>query len=912
MVDVASQGGVQGGTSWLLDAKTRWPALPEGYRRRADLLARMEPLRRLTVLKAPGGFGKTCLLADACRRWVGERRLVAWLTLDADDAPGVIDAYLAYAFKLAGLHPGEGGEGDSRPDSEIPHRARRRTEVLAATIEAYGAPCLLALDDVEQLRHSEALDTVDFLLQHGPPNLHFALAMRDDPGLEIGDAGGEGRCILGAEDLRFSSQQIESFFDGELSAKELRAVERRTEGWPVALRIYRNERSAQGKGRRFRFGTDPLAKQRGPADWFGQRLLGRLRTEDRTLLLDLALFDWVSPSLVDTVLRTNDVRQRIAELAALDGLLLPQEGDDAGTWRMNPLLKEYCAEQARTENPARFRALQRRIARLEAEAGHVAPALRHANEAGDHALTGEILEDAGGVRLWALFGVKSLSAVDEFLTPEVIDRFPRTALLHCAVLVLQSQFGEASALYASLQERTRGFERDREGGDDTALKMDHLLVVATLAGFNCLPFQSSMVQQALAAMEHVVPDGQDATGLDAVVEGALNLSLCLADQQRSRFALASRRGKASKSAFARRGADYGGVFVNLALGSLAMAQGRIEEAEDCYGQGAPTAIADILSLELQFERSAKPSGVATHNVPPMPEVGWMDVYAAAYGVAAEMAPDAQSARSSVELSLEYARSKGLVTVQRFLSALQASWLVKDGFVDQAVRHWSEAGLPTDTAEVLDLEHQSWREMEAIACARIRMALVRGDFLSARPLVEALCRTAEDRQLRRVLMNGVALSMATERGLGRVDNAVADLADFLRIAATSDYLRPLAREREAALNVLPALLATEREADVHATAAKLLEELDEPAAEEETIFSAREMAIVRRVEQGRDNVEIAQALGVSELHVEAHLEAIRQKTGAIDRDDIVDVARRLSPPPVIGRRPWRGRRTRSRP
>ena len=162
------------------------------------------------------------------------------------------------------------------------------------------------------------------------------------------------------------------------------------------------------------------------------------------------------------------------------------------------------------------------------------------------------------------------------------------------------------------------------------------------------------------------------------------------------------------------------------------------------------------------------------------------------------------------------------------------------------------------------------------------------------------------------MNGVALSMVTERGLGRVDNAVADLADFLRIAATSDYLRPLAREREATLNVLPALLATEREADVHATAAKLLEELDEPAAEEETIFSAREMAIVRRVEQGRDNVEIAQALGVSELHVEAHLEAIRRKTGAIDRDDIVDVARRLSPPPVIGRRPWRGRRTRSRP
>ena len=905
----------EGETSWLLAAKTRRPELAEGYRRRADLLERIEPLRRLTVLKAPSGFGKTSLLADVCRRWRGEGRLAAWLTLDEDDAPGVIDAYLAYAFRAAGLpledvenHPGK--ERSANSGAEVPHRARRRTELLCAAIEAFAQPCLLLLDDVERLRDAEAINTVDFLLRHGPRNLRFALAMRDDPGLDLeGAVAAQGRA-LSAADLRFSLPQIDNFLDGELPLQELDALERRTEGWPVALRIYRNMRRRDAHLRPTT--SDMLADRSDLAKWFGKRLLGRLKREDRRLLLDLALFDWISPALADEALNTADVQQRIESLGALDGLLVAQEGDDAGTWRMNPLLKEYCIDQGQRENAQRHRELRRRIARLEARAGHLAPAMRHANQAGDSALLGEILEDAGGVRLWAKFGVKSLIATDGFLTPDVFDSFPRAALLHCTVLVIESRFDDALSLYGALHKRTRGFERDRPGGDDMALKMDHLLVLATLAGFKCLPFAHPLVGQALAEMERIAAQTElqpvAVHGTDATVLGALNLSLCLADQQRARFEVARRRGLTSKQSFERGGAGYGSVFVNLALGTAAMAQGRVKEAEDYYGQGAPTAIADILYLELEFERSAKPSAVVAHRPPPIPEVGWLDVHAAAYGVAAEMALDAQGARSSIEISYEYAGGKGLETVQRFLSALKAAWLVKDGFVDEADAHWRTAGLPTATEEILDLQRQSWREMEAIACARIRLLTAQGQLEAARALVEGLCRTAEERRLRRVLMNGIALSMATEHALGALANAVADLADFLRIAAVTDYLRPLARERETTLEVLPALLATAGEADVHDAAARVRDDLDAPA--QGPIFTAREMAIVRRVALGDGKEEIATALGIGAPSLEAHLEAILRKTGGQDQADIAAAAQRLlSPAPRVARRQWRGRRPR---
>ena len=70
--------------SWLLMAKVTAPAPPTGYVRRASLLHRVDTVldRRLTVLQAPGGFGKTTVLADVSHRKKKQGVIAAWLSLD--------------------------------------------------------------------------------------------------------------------------------------------------------------------------------------------------------------------------------------------------------------------------------------------------------------------------------------------------------------------------------------------------------------------------------------------------------------------------------------------------------------------------------------------------------------------------------------------------------------------------------------------------------------------------------------------------------------------------------------------------------------------------------------------------------------------------------------------------------------
>ena len=885
---------------WLLPAKAQWPGLVSGYYRREDLLSLVEPLRPLTVLRAPSGFGKTSLLADVFSRWQDGGQVAAWLTVDEDDQPGIVDAYLALAFEQAGLPPldlEDGWRQDTGP--ELPHRTRRRTELLIKSIEAQGAPCLLVLDDVERLVHADAVDTIDFLLQNGPQNLRVALAMRDNPGLDLsrGLSNDEG-IHLTADDLRFSAQQIDRFFNGSLSLRELTALEQRTDGWPVALRILRNLKAAAEP-----VSVQQLVADRVTTEWFGERLLRDLAERDRSLLMDIALFEWITPSLAKHALHEDDIRQRIENLATLEGLL--QKRDD-GTFRLNPLLREYFAAKHRQQNLAHFQMLHHRIAEAEVQEGHFVQALHHADECGDSAQIGEILENAGGIRLWAWFGVKSLIAVNDFLRPEVIDEFPRAALMRCTVLVLQSRFAEALRLYGALQAKTQDFERDRDGGDDLALRTDHLLLQSTLIGFNCLPFKSALTQNALTHIAEMLAS----PNLEPVVEGALNLSLSITEGQRGRMEQARQCGLAAKTAFDRSGAGYGGVFINLVLGTLAMAQGRVREAAEHYGQGAPTAIADILSWELEHERSCSPPRSAMRHVPTVPEVGWLDVYAAAHGLMADVAFDNQAALFSVDQARDQARKRNLTTVARFLSALRISWLVRSGLPDQAEQSWREDGLPMLDAEILDLDLQSWREMEALACGRTRLLLAQGDFATARGLLRQLCLLADERGLRRVLMNGLALSILVEHRSGRPQDAEEDLADFLRIAEETDYYRPLAREREVVLSVLPSLLRNENAKDVHNTALALLAKLNDPV--EKPIFTARELAILRTFGDGAEADAVAASLGVSEQDLGADLDNIYRKIGAQGDQEFKHAAfEAASALPKGGRRSWRGRTRQAR-
>ena len=334
-------------------AKTAIPEPPAGHVRRESLIRQLDSLleRRLTVLWAPAGFGKTTVLADACREKRKEA-VVAWLALDDCDRPGDLASYLACAFGRAGMDLTvlqECGGWSSLRDAQ-------QMGMLARAVELHAAPGLLVLDNMDRLQPGSAA-WLDRLVKRGPGNLHVAIACRSNPTINLTGHELDGSVrIVGTEQLRFSATEVGRYFHDELSDRALAAVWERTAGWPLAVA---HCRSAPGPGN-----SEPDAGSI-QADFVGIRLLRSLPAEIRTALLDLAVFDRIDADLVDAALGSSAARLRVVRRPELDGFFLPS--DKAGAARlMHPLVKvvkAHCLQRLSLEDPARKQALQTRIAR---------------------------------------------------------------------------------------------------------------------------------------------------------------------------------------------------------------------------------------------------------------------------------------------------------------------------------------------------------------------------------------------------------------------------------------------------------------------------------------------------------------------------------------------------------------------
>ena len=161
----------------LLSTKLRRPDARPAEVARPRLMSRLAAGlrlgRRLTLVSAPPGFGKTTLI----REWAAavERR-IAWLTLDeGDNDPERFVRYL-----VGSLDPD--GAAD---DAGSPVTPQQRLISLINGLAAAGDETLLVLDDYQEIRSFAVHDLVVFLLAHQPSSLHLVIGTREDPPLPL-------------------------------------------------------------------------------------------------------------------------------------------------------------------------------------------------------------------------------------------------------------------------------------------------------------------------------------------------------------------------------------------------------------------------------------------------------------------------------------------------------------------------------------------------------------------------------------------------------------------------------------------------------------------------------------------------------------------------------------------------------
>jgi LuxR family maltose regulon positive regulatory protein len=425
---------------------------------RADLLAALDraAARRVTIISAPAGSGKTSLL----HAWAGrqdQRHRLAIVAVPRDQQ----DAQQFWLALLDAVRDVTGAGSAAAPSAATPDfNAPAMVDRVLAGLAGAGGENTLVIDDLHELTSAAALGQLTRLLTNLPPGAHAMLTTRHDLRLGLHRLRLAGELAeIRAADLRFSERETRMLLGTAgvaLSEDALVLLHQRTEGWAAGLRLAAI--SLAGHPDPERFVAEFSGSERTVAEYLVAELLERQSAEVQDLLLRTSLLDRVSGELADVLTGRPGSEPILLELADADAFVVPL---DAGrTWfRYHHLFGDLLRLELRRTLPADVPTLHRRAAGWFARQGQVVDAIRHTQAAGDWAGAARLLADHA-FSLTLDGQAQTMQALVRAFPPGADD--PELALVRAGTDLVQGRLDEAAAHLAVAQSYAKAAPPDRQ------------------------------------------------------------------------------------------------------------------------------------------------------------------------------------------------------------------------------------------------------------------------------------------------------------------------------------------------------------------------------------------------------------------------------------------------------------------
>ncbi len=293
----------------LLAAKLCSPQLPSRLIRRRSALELLEsghlPDKRLILISAPAGYGKTTLVCD----WLQNvPHNSCWLSLEkSDNDPRIFFTYLVASLQKAFPKIGKEAKGLLEVPQMPPLQAV--LTLLLNDLAASEEEVTIVLDDYQSINTSVIHEGITFLLDHLSPGKHIIITTRSDPALPLHRYRSRGQMVeIRAEDLRFSQEEISSYMEKmaglHLKISDIDILEKRTEGWAAGLQMAAI--SMRGKTDPERFIQSLAGTNRFILDYLLEEALNHQTTEVQDFLMETSILERLCPPLCDALLQAEE------------------------------------------------------------------------------------------------------------------------------------------------------------------------------------------------------------------------------------------------------------------------------------------------------------------------------------------------------------------------------------------------------------------------------------------------------------------------------------------------------------------------------------------------------------------------------------------------------------------------------
>lgn len=342
-----------------------------------QLVSGVAAAARVSLVRAPAGFGKSTLMRQAYEELSRAGVPTAWMRLDLTDN----DTARLLHFLARTLQPFWVEEQDI-PANDAPGAMAMD---LLDQVELLPSPFVLFLDDLEVLQNTVALAIVRQLVERLPAGARLVLGSRSQPDIGLARLRARGQLQeIDANALRFSEGETADFLQQkcglDITPADIASLHHTTEGWAAALWLayLALEQS-----------HDPAALVAGfsgstalVADYLGEEVLARQPEDLRNFMLRTSILPQLNGRLCDAVCGVTGSQARLQTLCRNSFLLEPLD-DDEPWFRYHTMFAVFLRGQLQIHMPDEVPRLHRAASEAYLAQGRVVPAIEQALKSGD-------------------------------------------------------------------------------------------------------------------------------------------------------------------------------------------------------------------------------------------------------------------------------------------------------------------------------------------------------------------------------------------------------------------------------------------------------------------------------------------------------------------------------------------------
>ena len=866
--------------------------------------------RRLTLVSAPAGFGKTTLLSEWARSSKGQRS-VAWLSLDeGDNDPARFVSYMVAAFRTFREGIGEGVLSSLASPRPAPFEAL--TGALINELAGIPGEKVLILDDYHRIYAEPVHGIVSFLLEHLPEDMHLILAGRVDPPLPLSRLRSRNQMAeLRAADVAFTLEEAAAFLSEvmelELPAGEVTALEERTEGWIAGLQLaalsMRNREDVSGFVRTF------SGSHRDILDYLSEEVLSGQPASARTFLLQTSILNTLTAPLCDALTGSSG-SQAMLERLERDNLFVVPLDDERRWYRHHHLFADFLRGRLERESPERVAELHLRAAAWHERNGWTSAAVGHALSAEDHYRAASLIERTVG-EMWFRGEVLTLLGWLHALPEEERRRRPQLLLEHATALMIVGRLEDVEPILQRVGAVAGAVEKksaDEPPSDTAEARRRYLLgYVAAIRAWRVVRLGEprNAIDYAREALA-LLPEHEPRPRIIA------SFSLAGAYQATGDLKAASVAFSETSQLAWTAGSYYAALGAMARQAELQTARGRLHEAEvtlrealrlaAARGDAALLATGELRVAmgNLLYERNdlEAASDQIAQGLTLAERIGRLDTMVEGQLALSRIAHARGNPSGALERALvaeHLAQNSGASEVAAEATVWKMRLHLASGDAEATAYEQAQAAGPNKVPP-------SMREKERVSHARLLIA--RGEHDDALRLLRGLRAAAETAGKTGDEIRLLVLEALTLWAKGEKERAVRNLARSLALAEPDSYVRTFVDEGSAMVELLSEVLELQQRRRLVPPAPthylrKLLAALEQDATDSARMsaklpepLSERELEVLVLMAAGKTNRQIAEEMYVAPSTVKTHTKNIYRKLDVRNRTQALACAREV--------------------